>query len=213
MPNHHTSMYYEQVNVQKVLHWRVKWWRGTALHEMQTWMLPRELIREGWLPLRKWYDTAWKVAWAAKTCKVLEIVSPCILITVLYQMPNIIIIIKHPPRKIPLKVHTLWLKDVPWGIPNENGPGSRKCLRVLCIHHDLCISSCSEKKNDANLLNLMQVASDISLILTLKVSKHPKSHSTATQQRRKETWPREDKGIQKCPPPQIYSTYSHFSHA
>ena len=47
----------------------------------------------GWLPLKKWCDTVWKVAWAAKTCKACEIVSPCILVTALYQMPNITIII------------------------------------------------------------------------------------------------------------------------
>ena len=54
--------------------------RGTALHEMQTCMLPRELIWEGWLPLKTWYDTVWKVTQAAKrTCKACEIVPPCVL--------------------------------------------------------------------------------------------------------------------------------------
>ena len=53
--------------------------RGTASYEMWTCMLPRELISEGVAPLKKWYDTVWKVAQAAKTCKAHEIVPPCVL--------------------------------------------------------------------------------------------------------------------------------------
>ena len=74
----------------EVLHWRAEQKTGMALHERPTCMLPRELIWEGWLPLKKQNDTEWKVAQAAKSCEAHSIILQ-VFYSALYQVPNLLL--------------------------------------------------------------------------------------------------------------------------
>ena len=45
------------------------------------------------------------------------------------------------------------------------------CPNILCFHNDLHIYRCSQKEHNANLLNLMQIASDSGLVFNSRKCK------------------------------------------
>ena len=61
-------------------------------------------------------------------------------------------------------MYTLQLKDVPRCFPNEMDQIVERGPSILYIHNEVCISSHPEKEQDANLLNLMQVANNNGLV-------------------------------------------------
>ena len=76
------------------------------------------------------------------------------------------------PRKIPFEIHAIWPQDVPGYFPHENKPDSREMYQ--CPIHQWC-SMCLwqvRKENESNILNLMQTASNNSLIFNSKIVKY-----------------------------------------
>ena len=83
---------------------------------------------------------------------------------------------------------------------------------VQCIHDDLCIYGKSEKGHNINLLNLMQVASNNSLVFNSRKYqiKHPQItfYGTIFNKECMKPDPEKIQGIMKCPP-QMYN-YTNF---
>ena len=61
-------------------------------------------------------------------------------------------------------MYTFWVKNVPEGYPNENDQKVVSYPSILSIHDEVYVYSFPQKEHDTNILNLIHVASNESLI-------------------------------------------------